>query len=62
MPADARLLEAKDSHVRESTLTRESLPVEKDVLDFGARSRPGFRAPGTFRVVNVASLPVKVRA
>jgi Mg2+-importing ATPase len=32
-PADARLLEAKDLHVRESALTGESLPIDKAAND-----------------------------
>ena len=36
VPADARLLEAKDLQVRESALTGESLPVEKTAHDLTA--------------------------
>ncbi|HEX9037488.1 MAG TPA: magnesium-translocating P-type ATPase [Ktedonobacterales bacterium] len=33
VPADARLLEARDLHVQQAALTGESLPVEKDAAD-----------------------------
>jgi Mg2+-importing ATPase len=39
VPADARLLEVKDLHVRESALTGESLPVEKTPRDLPAGKR-----------------------
>ncbi len=36
VPADARMLTAKDLHVRESALTGESLPIEKTACDLPA--------------------------
>ncbi len=39
VPADARLLEARDIHVQQAALTGESLPVEKEALDSMPPSR-----------------------
>ncbi|MGB9178710.1 MAG: magnesium-translocating P-type ATPase [Pyrinomonadaceae bacterium] len=36
VPADARLVEARDMHVQEAALTGESLPVEKEAIDWNA--------------------------
>ncbi len=41
VPADARLLEARDLHVQQAALTGESVPVEKEAVDdAGAASSP----------------------
>ncbi len=39
VPADARLLEARDLHVQQAALTGESMPVEKDAGDLEAAPR-----------------------
>ena len=39
VPADARLLEARDLHVQQAALTGESLPAEKEVGDAANRTR-----------------------
>jgi Mg2+-importing ATPase len=52
VPADARLLEARDLHVQQAALTGESLPVEKAAGrqvpgSAGAWSKPGRQVPGS---------------
>ncbi|HXG16893.1 MAG TPA: HAD-IC family P-type ATPase, partial [Calidithermus sp.] len=39
VPADARLLEARDLHVQQAALTGEAMPVEKEAVDLPAASR-----------------------
>jgi Mg2+-importing ATPase len=39
VPADARLLEARDLHVQQAALTGESMPTEKDSADLAAPPR-----------------------
>ena len=45
VPADARLLEARDLHVQQAALTGESLPAEKDLHRAGEVSSTGPDAP-----------------
>ncbi len=44
VPADARLLEARDLHVQQAALTGESLPVEKEAATRRRRRRAARRA------------------
>ncbi len=39
VPADARLLQARDLHVQQAMLTGESLPIEKEAIDFNFESQ-----------------------
>jgi P-type Mg2+ transporter len=39
VPADARLLQAKDLHVQQAALTGESMPVEKEAVELGEPAR-----------------------
>jgi len=45
VPADARLLEARDLHVQQAALTGESMPVEKEVTPPGGLQPAGTDAP-----------------
>ena len=45
VPADARLLEARDLHVQQAALTGESMPVEKDAGDLEVAPRQPADAP-----------------
>lgn len=45
VPADARLIEARDIHVQQAALTGESLPVEKEALDSASSSRSLAESP-----------------
>lgn len=40
IPADARLLDARDLHVQQAALTGESLPAEKEAVDVPAAATP----------------------
>ena len=46
VPADARLLEAKDLHVQQASLTGEALPVEKSAGVRGSAESPSLDDPG----------------
>lgn len=46
VPADARLLEAKDLHIQQASLTGEALPVEKSAGYRGSAASPSLDDPG----------------
>jgi Mg2+-importing ATPase len=51
VPADARLLEARDLHVQQAALTGESLPVEKEAQDDTAEAEGAARSAAEARNV-----------
>jgi len=55
VPADARLLEARDLHVQQAALTGESMPVEKEARPDSERTAPTERRDMVFLGTSVVS-------
>jgi Mg2+-importing ATPase len=55
VPADARLLQARDLHVQQAALTGESMPVEKEAVDLAAVSSLTEAANAVFLGTSVVS-------